>query len=121
VHECAWLSSATIVADMGSGRYSGCDCLFVQSFVPFVANQSEPYGSPDKLPLLETLRPTASTTTPDLNYPDVSSGGLMALANATTNFALRFVGERASPEGRSREGFWPPHSLTRGTCDTCGW
>ncbi len=69
----------------------------MQTFVPFVADQAKPSGSPDKLPLLETLRPTASTTTPDVNFSDVSSGGLMDLANATTNFALRFVGERASP------------------------
>ncbi len=102
--------AAVIIVYMGTGRNSDCNCLFPQTFVPFVANQSEPYGSPNKLPLLGNLRPTATTTTPDVNFPDVSSGGLMALANATTNFALRFVGERPSLDGNaslSPGGFWP--------------
>ena len=59
----------------------------MQTFVPY----SRPYALP--LPL---VAPTAVTSAPDVNYPDVSGGGLMALANATNNFALRFVGERQS-------------------------
>ncbi len=95
------LSSVSIVVYVGTGRSSDCMCLFPQTFIPFIANQSEPYGSPNKLPLLVNLTPTATATTPDVNFPDFSSGGLMALANATTNFALRFVGERPSLNGKS--------------------
>ena len=95
------LSSGSIVVYVGTGRSSDCMCLFLQSFVPFIANQSEPYGSPNKLPLLGNLMPTATATTPDVNFPDVSSGGIMDLANATTNFALRFVGARPSRDGSS--------------------
>ena len=73
----------------------------MQTFVPFIDDQSAPYGSPNKLPIPGNATPTASTTTPGVNFPDVSSGGLMALANATTNFALRFVGERSSDKSLS--------------------
>ena len=52
-----------------------------------------PYGSPYTLPIPTNATPRAVTTAPSVNYPDVSSGGLMTLANATSNFALRFVGE----------------------------
>ena len=54
----------------------------------------KPYNSPYATPLPTNARPTAVTAAPNVNYPDVSSGGVMALANATSNFALRFVGER---------------------------
>jgi len=48
-----------------------------------------PYGSPYMLPIPQDARPSAVTTATSVNYPDVSSGGLMTLANATTDFALR--------------------------------
>jgi len=57
----------------------------VQTFVP--------YGSPYTLPIPVNATPSAVTTAPGVNFPDVSSGGLMTLANATSDFALRFVGE----------------------------
>ena len=53
----------------------------------------KPYGSPYTLPIPTALHPIAVTTAPSINYPDVASGGLMALANASTNFGLRFSGE----------------------------
>jgi len=59
--------------------------LFMQTFVP--------YGSPYTMPIPQDARPSAVTSASSVNYPDVSSGGVMALANATTDFALRFVGE----------------------------
>ena len=78
-----------------------------------------PYGSPYTLPIPKNATPSAVKTVPGVNYPDVSSGGLMTLANATTNFALRFVGEGSCYERRVstyHEGVWPTHSLTRGCC-----
>jgi len=54
----------------------------------------KPYNSPYATPIPANATPTAVTAAPNVNYPDVSSGGVMALANATNNFALRFVGER---------------------------
>ena len=52
-----------------------------------------PYGSPYTLPIPANATPSAVTTAPGVNYPDVSGGGLTTLANATSDFALRFVGE----------------------------
>ena len=83
VRVCPW-SSAVVVVALGSGQETSSDSLLVQTFVP--------YNSPYTLPIPANARPTAVTTAPGINYPDVSSGGLMTLANATTNFALRFVG-----------------------------
>ncbi len=57
----------------------------------------KPYNSPYTLPIPASARPSATTTAPSLNYPQASSGGVMALANATTNFALRFTGEMTLP------------------------
>jgi len=48
-----------------------------------------PYGSPYATPIPANATPTAVTAAPNVNYPDVSSGGDMTLANATNNFALR--------------------------------
>ena len=59
-----------------------------------------PYGSPYTLPIPTALQPTAVTTAPNISYPDVASGGLMALANATTNFGLRFSGEGCAEQAR---------------------
>ena len=53
----------------------------------------KPYNSPYTLPIPASARPSAVTTAPNLNYTDAGSGGVMALANAATNFALRFTGE----------------------------
>ena len=53
-----------------------------------------PYGRPYTLPIPTTLQPSAVKTAPNVSYPDASTGGgLMALANASTNFGLRFSGE----------------------------
>ena len=51
-----------------------------------------PYNTPYTLPIPATATPSAVTTVPNISYPDVLSGGLMTLAGATTNFALRFTG-----------------------------
>jgi len=81
--------------------------LCVQTFVP--------YGRPYALPL-PLVAPTAVTASPDVNFPDVSAGGLMTLANATSNFALRFSGEipALNPSSRclTRHAVWPQCSLT---------
>ena len=53
----------------------------------------KPYTSPYTLPIPASVRPSATTTAPSVNYTQASSGGVMALANATTDFALRFTGE----------------------------
>ena len=58
-----------------------------------------PYGSPYTQPIPRDAKPTAVTTAPSVNYPQASSGGVMDLANATADFALRFVGECACYEG----------------------
>jgi len=55
-----------------------------------------PYNSPYTLPIPASARPSAVTVAPSVNYPQAGSGGVMALANATTNFALRFTGDTAS-------------------------
>lgn len=64
-----------------------------------------PYGSPYTLPVPTTLQPSAVTAAPNVSYPD-AAGGLMALSGASTNFALRFSGERAArsvvPDGCHR-------------------
>jgi len=53
-----------------------------------------PYGSPYTLPIPTTRQPSAVRTAPNISYPDAGNGGgLMALANASTNFGLRFTGE----------------------------
>ena len=57
-----------------------------------------PYGSPYALPIPGSARPTALATAPNVSYPDVSSGGVFALANATANFALRLTGEHMHAE-----------------------
>jgi len=69
----------------GLGQNSTRWLCSAQTFVP--------YGSPYTLPIPLDARPSAVTTVSSVNYTDVSSGGLMTLANATTDFALRFVGE----------------------------
>jgi len=51
-----------------------------------------PYGRPYALPVPMTVQPSAVTVAPDLNFPEVSDGGLLALADAESNFALRFSG-----------------------------
>ena len=79
--------------------------LSVQTFVPYC----RPYALP--LPL---VAPTGVTSAPDVNFPDVSAGGLMTLANATSNFALRFSGESPALEAVSRcltRAFWLQYSL----------
>ena len=93
----------------------------MQTFVPY----SRPYALP--LPL---VAPTAVTSAPDVNYPDVSGGGLMALANATSNFALRFSGEsparkaryclptRASSSRYNQNRHWQAYCVSVGTCRT---
>ncbi len=60
-----------------------------------------PYGPPYTLPIPADAQPSAVTTAPDVNYPDTSSGGLMALAGVPANFSLRFSGERL-PEGQGQ-------------------
>ena len=55
-----------------------------------------PYNNPYTLPIPTSIQPSAVTTAPNLNYPQAASGGLMALANATEFFALRFLGEQAT-------------------------
>ena len=57
----------------------------------------KPYNSPYKLPIPASAKPSATTTAPSVNYPQASSGGVMALAKATTNFALRFTGDTTPP------------------------
>jgi len=52
-----------------------------------------PYGRPYTLPIPTTLKPSAVRTAPNVSYPDAISGGLFALANASTDFGLRFSGE----------------------------
>ncbi len=51
-----------------------------------------PYGSPYTLPFPSSAQPTAVTAAPNLTYPQSGSGGLMALADAATDFGLRFTG-----------------------------
>ena len=54
----------------------------------------KPYNSPYTLPIPASAKSSATTTAPNVNYTDASSGGVMALAGGTmTNFALRFTGE----------------------------
>ena len=53
----------------------------------------KPYTSPYTLPIPASARPAAVTTAPLVNYTQASNGGVMALADATTNFALRFTGD----------------------------
>jgi len=53
-----------------------------------------PYGRPYALPIPTIAQPSAVTAAPDLNFPEVSDGGLLALADAESNFALRFSGGR---------------------------
>lgn len=54
-----------------------------------------PYGQPYTLPIPVSAQPKAVTMAPNVNYPSASSGGLKTLANATTDFGLRFVGEQS--------------------------
>lgn len=56
-----------------------------------------PYRSPYTLPIPAIAEPNAVTTAPNLDYPQANDGGLMALADAETNFALRFSGESLEP------------------------
>ena len=51
-----------------------------------------PYGSPYTLPFPVSARPSAVTTAPNVSYPQVGTGGVMALADQTTFFGLRFTG-----------------------------
>ena len=53
-----------------------------------------PYNNPYPLPFPASAQPTAVTSAPGLNYPQASSGGVMALAGATEFFGLRFSGDR---------------------------
>ena len=52
------------------------------------------YGRPYTLPIPAGVQPSAVTTAPNVSYPDVGSGGLIALAGVPANFSLRFSGER---------------------------
>ena len=52
-----------------------------------------PYGRPYTLPIPSNAKPRAVSTAPNVNYPQSSSGGVMSLADATTDFALRLSGE----------------------------
>ena len=61
--------------------------------VPCILQVFKPYNSPYALPIPTSAQPSATATAPNLNYTQASSGGVMALAGATTNFALRFTGE----------------------------
>ncbi len=51
-----------------------------------------PYGSRYTLPIPAGATPKATTTARNVNYTEASMGGIMDLAEATTNFALRFTG-----------------------------
>ena len=53
----------------------------------------KPYNSPYTLPIPASAKPAAVTTAPLVNYTQAGSGGVMTLANATTNFALRLTGD----------------------------
>ena len=61
---------------------------------PCTAQVYNPYGRPYTLPIPADAKPSAVTTAPDLNYPQASDGGLLALAGAGSEFALRFSGEQ---------------------------
>ncbi len=50
------------------------------------------YGSQYTLPIPASAAPKATTTARTVNYTEASMGGIMDLAKATTNFALRFTG-----------------------------
>ena len=52
-----------------------------------------PYGSPYALPIPARQQSCAITTAPNVSYAASKSSGVMALANATTDFGLRFTGE----------------------------
>ena len=45
------------------------------------------------LPIPASAPPSSVTTAPNVSYADSNSSGVMVLAKATTNFALRFSGE----------------------------
>jgi len=51
-----------------------------------------PYGSQYTLPIPASATPKATITARTVNYTEASMGGIMDLAKATTNFALRFTG-----------------------------
>ncbi len=60
----------------------------------------KPYNSPYTLPIPASARPAAVTTALLVNYTQAGSGGVMALADATSDFALRFMGDRPLPSCR---------------------
>ena len=51
-----------------------------------------PYGSRYVLPIPASATPKATTTALNVNFTEATMGGIMDLANSTTNFALRFTG-----------------------------
>ncbi len=65
----------------------------------------KPYNSPYTLPIPASSKPSAMTTAPLVNYTASSTGGVMALAGTTTNFALRFSGGRRSTTLNINPGF----------------